>query len=119
MKYYEHNRAFDRIVAASNMPDEDQLLFLVPDEGNKFDTNAVSLHDGVRKLGHVSAREAPMIRKFIDRLSREKGQDQVLVVKARQIANKDSFKWSTSFNVSCIGVVYERIARKHAEQVHS
>lgn len=119
MKYYEGNQAFDRITESSQRPVEDQLLFLVQDVHNKFDKNAVMLHDGSRKLGHVVQAEAIAIRALLDRVGSERGQDQVIIVTLPKILNKDAFKWSSSFNVKGIGMVYERIARKHAQNINA
>jgi hypothetical protein len=118
MKHYECNKAFDRIIEASAFEPEDQLLFLVPDVHNKHDENAVMLHDGVRKLGHVAAREAYEIRKYLEKEAVEQSQDQVIVVSIRPINDPGAFKWSTSVNVTGIGIVYERIARKYAQAVN-
>jgi hypothetical protein len=118
MKYYERNQAFDRIVEASTRRTVDQLLFLVQDVNNPFDKDAVMLHDGVKKLGHVAAPEASAIKKFLDEIGIERNQNHVIVVSMQPIASKDAFKWSTSFNVQGIGMIYERIARKYAQTIN-
>jgi hypothetical protein len=115
MKYYPS--AHDRIIESSRRAPEDQCLFLVPDVGNKFDANAVMLHDGVQKLGHVAAGECAAVKKFLDAESLEQGQDVVLVVHVPPIKS-DNFNWSTSFNVKVVGMVYERVARKYAQSIN-
>ncbi len=115
MKYYKG--AHDRIIEASRRAPENQCLFLVPDVNSAYDKNAVMLHDGVQKLGHIAATECVEVRKFLDKESLARGQDAVLVVHVPPIKN-DSFNWSTSFNVKVVGIVYERIARKYAQLIN-
>lgn len=91
-------------------------MFLVPDVGNRFDKNAVMLHDGRAKLGYVAAKEVLEVKRVLDELSSTVGQDQVLVIEIQPIANERDFSWSSSFNVKVIGAVYERIARKCAQE---
>lgn len=113
MKY--HTGSFDEIIAASKRKPKDQRLFLVRDVHNKFDENAVMLHNGQKKLGYVSAVEAKAIRKILDELTVQEGLDQVLVVKMSAVRNEGDFSWVSSFTVFPIGHVYERIARKFAQ----
>lgn len=110
-KYDADNQVFARLRAASHRPAEDQLLFLVADVHNKFDKNAVMLHDGVKKLGNVVAAQAPAIRKLLDDAAIEHGQDQVIVMYLGELGNQPN--WS-SLTLQGIGMVYERVARKHA-----
>jgi hypothetical protein len=110
-----HANSFDKIIAASSRPVHEQLLFLVPDVNNRFDKNAVMLHDGQNKLGYVAAREVPQVKEIIDELSKQAGQDQVLVVEVQPVINPRDFSWSSSFNARVVGAVYERIARKCAQ----
>lgn len=103
------------------LPVEDQLLFLVADVNNKLNTNAVMLHDGIRKLGYVVATQAPEIRALLDKLSLEMGQDFVIVVSFNFPAmtggyDPKTFEQSSSINVSGVGMVYERLARKYAQE---
>lgn len=115
MRHYPES--FERIIDASKRADCDQRLFLVHDVGNKFDNNAIMLHDGQRKLGYVAAAEAPKIRKILDQLAQQNdGQDQVLVVKHFKISNEATFCWKSSISVTAIGYVHERIARKAVKQ---
>jgi hypothetical protein len=114
MKYYKG--AHDRIIEASRRAPEDQCLFLVPDVNNKFDKDAVMLHDGVAKLGHIAAGECAEVKRFLEKERLTRGQDAVLVVHVPPIKS-DSFNWSTSFNVKVVGIVYERIARKFAQSI--
>lgn len=112
-----HKDSFDKIIAASKRPVKDQCLFLVPDVGNKFDSNAVMLHDGKVKLGYVAAGEAAKVKAILTQLAAEHGQDQVIVVTVPRVKNEGDFSWSTSINVKAVGYVYERVARKHAQGV--
>lgn len=114
MRHYKD--AHERIIEASRRPPEEQCLFLVPDVGNKFDKNAVMLHDGVRRLGHIAANECAEVKRLLDKEALERGQDAVLVVNIPPIKT-DNFIWSTSFNVKVVGIVYERIARKFAPTI--
>lgn len=115
MRYYP--QAHEKIVAASLRPADEQLLFLVADINNPHDKNAVALHDGRVKLGHVIAQSAGMVKRELDKLSAEHGQDQVLVVQVAPIKDAGDFAWSTSLNIKVVGYVYERIARKLARAV--
>lgn len=114
MKYYTN--AHERIIEASRREPKDQCLFLVPDVNNKFDKDAVMLHDGVQKLGHVAAAECGAVRRYLEKEALARGQDAVLVVYVPPIKS-DNFQWSTSFNVKAVGIVYERIARKFAPTI--
>lgn len=113
MRHYDY--AIEKIVRASLKPDRDQCLFLVLDVGNRFDKNAVMLHNGNGKLGHVSAKQATEISDIIRRETASAGQDQVLVVRVSPIESAGSFGYSTSLNVEAVGFIYERIARKFAK----
>ena len=115
MRHYKDS--FDTIIAASKRPAKDQCLFLVADVGNKFDANAVMLHDGRVKLGYVAASEAAKVKGILTSLASEHGQDQVIVVTVPPVKNEGDFSWSTSISVKAVGYVYERVARKHAQGV--
>lgn len=110
-----HRGSFDAIIAASKRPERDQRLFLVPDLGNKFDENAVMLHNGKVKLGYVAAGEAVKVKQVLTDLTKERGQDQVIVVTLPPVKREGDFSWSSSITVKGVGFVYERIARKHAQ----
>lgn len=114
MRYYKG--AHERIIEASRRAPENQCLFLVPDVNNKFDKDAVMLHDGISKLGHIAATECGPVRRFLEKEALARGQDAVLVVHVPPIKS-DNFSWSTSFNVKVVGIVYERIARKFAQSI--
>lgn len=114
MKYYDN--AYDRIIEASLRAPADQCLFLVPDIYNTHDSNAIMLHDGRRKLGHVARGEAAFIKRFLEKEAAAEGNDQVLVVSVSSILDK-SFMWTSSFTVRIAGIVHERIARKHARKL--
>jgi hypothetical protein len=111
-----HGAAFDKIIAASKRPAKDQCLFLVADVNNKFDANAVMLHNGKVKLGYVAAAEAARVKAVLDDLSKASGQDHVLVVKHAEVRRPGDFSWCTATNVTAVGHVYERIARKFAQK---
>jgi hypothetical protein len=80
---------------------------------NKFDKDAVMLHNGLNKLGYVAANQAPEVRKYLNEEAVTRGQDAVLVVSIGLIET-DLGTWSSSFTVKAVGIVYERIARKYA-----
>lgn len=111
MKYY--NGAYQYLAAAAQRPTLQQRLFLVPDVGNKFDSNAVMIHDGVRKLGHVAAGEAAFIRKWIDEKSVDLGYDVVIVVSLGSGISR--IEWASSLTVAAVGFCYERLARKYGQ----
>jgi hypothetical protein len=94
------------------LPASEQLLFLVAEANNR---QAVMLHDGVRKLGNVAPHEAQAVRKLLDDAAVEHGQDQVIVMKL--ISLDDVTAW-TSLTMTGIGMVNERVARKHARNSH-
>lgn len=110
-KYDADSQVFERLRAASRRPAEEQLLFLVADVRNKLNSDAVMLHDGVKKLGNVVASQAPAIRKLLDDAAVEHGQDQVIVMYLGDLG--DQHNWS-SLTLQGIGMIYERIARKYA-----
>lgn len=110
MRFYD---SFDRITEMSGQRVEDQRFFLVREPTNKFDKNAVMLHDGVKKLGHVAAQEAIQISKIINELISIHGEERVLIATTK-LKNTD-FLWSSSFSVEIIGHVYERHARKFGQ----
>lgn len=112
-----HSGSFDLISSASRRPLTDQCLFLVPDVHNKFDKNAVMLHNGSNKLAYVAAQEAIEVRKVLQEEADARGHDVVLVVTTTPIKEDGAFKWATSFNVKVIGVVYERVARKYGAKL--
>jgi hypothetical protein len=114
MKHYAD--AFDKIIEISKRDRPDQCLFLVPDINNKFDKNAVMLHNGVSKLGHVVLAEAIEIRKILADQVLKFGQDVVLVVSIPPMT--ENFRWSSSLSVRVVGVVYERFARKYAATIN-
>lgn len=115
MKYYPG--AHEAIIKASRRDAADQCLFLVADVSNKYDKDAVMLHNGVQKLGHIAANECGAVRRFLEKESLDRGQDAVLVVHVSPNLS-DNFAWSTSFNVKVVGIVYERFARKFAATIN-
>lgn len=111
-----HQGSFERIIEASKRKRPlHQGLFLVHDVNNRFDVNAVMLHDGVRKLGYVQAAQAATVRALLKAEGERAGQDVVIVVSMPP--QSDSAAWSTSFNVKGVGMVYERIARKYGQSL--
>ena len=110
--------AFRRLFEVSRQPIGEQQLYLLADS-NPLDHEAVMLHDGVNKLGRVVAKEARVIREYLDNASLDRGQDQVIVVSLAPLVPPQgvspSTVWASSICVAGIGLVYERVARKHAE----
>lgn len=111
-----HTDSGEFIYDASLLEPSEQRLFLVRDVNNQFDSNAVMLHNGARKLGYVSAQQAPKIRKVIDELSLIEGKDQVLVLNLAKQESPSATIWATSLDMKVVGYVYERIARKLATE---
>jgi hypothetical protein len=110
--------AFQHLVDISKWEPRLQRLYLVADVNNRFDRDAVMLHDGVNKLGRVVAKQAPAIREFLDAASLDRGQDQVIVCELGELIAPDGVDpdsvWASSVCVAGRGLVYERIARKNA-----
>lgn len=111
--------AFSRLVQVSNQPLGEQQLYLVADTNNRLDPDAVMLHDGVNKLGRVVTKDACVIREFLDNASLDRGQDQVIVVSLAPLVLPEGVNgrsvWASSVCVAGLGLVYERVARKHAQ----
>lgn len=111
MRHYDD--AFNRIIEMSKLPKERQRFFLVREPTNPYDKNAVMLHDGVRKLGHVAATEAIRINKIIQKLVADTNNEQVLIATIKP--KTEEFRWVSSFSFEIIGHVYERYARKFGQ----
>lgn len=110
MRFHDDSHA--RIIAASKRSGYHQRLFLVPDVRNAHDDNAVMLHNGAHKLAYVSRGEAPKVRKLLDELREKAGFDVVLVMHSQPI-NLPGSSWANVFQLRAVGVVHERMARKH------
>lgn len=78
----------------------------------------VLLHNGKKRLGVVAPHQADQVRAILARLAKEEGADHVLVCKSRFIGSNDeyAFKQSSSFNVTAVFSVYERLARKFSNK---
>lgn len=100
----------------------DQCLYLVPEQSNKYDSNAVMLHNGKMKLGSVVATDAGKVRRMIDKWKADNGGDDitdedVIVVKADPMAyDAQTFGFAGSIKVRGLYRVNERLARKFSNK---
>lgn len=108
---------------------KERKLFLVPELNNSYDINAVMLSNGERKLGYVSASEAPILRKIFERWRNEKNFDEVIVVEPIYnpcavvydddyclLAETRRFKDLRSIKFRAVHRINERLARKFASE---
>lgn len=108
MRYYDGSHEY--IQDASGRLGCWQRLFLVRDVGNKYDANAVALHNGATRLGHVSRDQAGEVTKVLNAMAAELGSDAVIVVQT--VGTIDN--WATAVRVKPIAYTPERPARKFA-----
>jgi hypothetical protein len=108
MRYYEGSHEY--LKDASTRLGCWQRLFLVRDVGNKYDKNAVALHNGATRLGHVARDQAVEVAKALDEMAKELGGDAVIVVQTFGTIDN----WATSVRVKPIAYCVERPARKFA-----
>jgi len=94
----------------------ERFLFLIPEPSNTVDPNAVMIHDGKRKLGYVSAAEAPKIRVLFDRWKAEDGFDSVIVCDIGWMSDYTYQQLKKTYTAKVTGIarVHERPARKFA-----
>lgn len=109
--------AHDYLVSASRVEAaEEQCLYLVADPKSKD----VVLHNGKFRLGTVAPTHAAHVRAFLTRIASDEGVDNVLVCKMKIVPygsdGPRSFKLQSSFNVTPVFYVYERLARKFSDK---
>lgn len=112
MRFYEG--AHEYLFKALKLRSYQQCVYLVPEVDNKYDSNAVMLHNGKQKLGSVSATEAPAIKRLLESY----GKNNVLICSYATgwDMNFESFKRLGSISVWSTEIVNERLARKFAAQ---
>lgn len=110
--------AFDFIIKASKTVNHterpEQCLFLVADSKSKD----VVLHNGKQRLGSVVDSQARDVRKIIDKLGEETGQDQVLVCYMPYVDRNSEYSIRTGSSLKVVPThhIYERLARKFADK---
>jgi hypothetical protein len=119
MRFYAG--AHDIIHKASKEKDVfDQCLYLVAEKDNKYDTNAVMLHNGKMKLGSVEKNDAAKVKRLLAKWLDENGgdrNDDVVVVRCSYIGTDPStFAFAGSVQVRGMYRVNERLARKFSNQ---
>jgi len=90
-----------------------QCLYLLPDENNPFDENAVMLYDGKRMLvsGHVGRDHAKAVRNLFKTWEKDSDEKYVIVCHISQNKRDMSLDMPKTF-VTGVWRVNERIARK-------
>lgn len=108
MRFYAGAHEYLKEAASRKGPA--QRLFLVRDVGNPYDVNAVALHNGATRLGHVVRDEARGVARVLDKLTADIGGDAVIVVEINGAINN----WMPCIKVKPIAYTPERPARKFA-----
>lgn len=110
-KYY--SGAADVIKESMTRKGCHQRLFLVRDINNPYDKEAVALHTGTKKLGHLAAAVANGkngVFSILKQLSDELGSEAIIAVELKKYNTWDTFAY-----VKPIAYAPERPARKFAE----
>lgn len=97
----------------------DQYLYLVPEVDNKYDVNAVMLHNGKQKLGSVEAKDAAKVKRLFDEWKDANPMhlDDVIVVRMDQVyQHLSDFKYRGSIPVRGMYRIHERLARKFSNK---
>lgn len=92
----------------------EQCVFLVADSKS----NDVVLHNGKMRLGSVAENQREAVRKIIDALGEETGQDQVLVCFMPYVDRNSEWQIRTGSSLKVVPThhVYERLARKFSDK---
>jgi len=119
MRFY--NGAHDYIHRASKLDVFDQCLYLVPEQDNKYDTNAVMLHNGKMKLGSVEASDAARVKRLLQEWKDQNGGgitgEDVIVVRCDPLyVDPQTFEFKGSVKVRGMYRVNERLARKFSNK---
>jgi hypothetical protein len=120
MRFY--TGAHDYLHKAGKMSDAfDQCLYLVPEQSNKYDSNAVMLHNGKQKLGSVEANDAAKVRHLLDKWKNENcggiaGEDVIVVKCDPMYIDPQTFAFKGSIKVRGMYRVNERLARKFSNK---
>ena len=109
MRYYEGSHEY--LKDASTRLGCWQRLFLVRDVNNQYDKNAVALHNGATRLGHITRDQAGAVAKVLDEMAKDLGSDAVIVVQTMGTIDN----WVTSVRLKPIAYSPERPARKFAQ----
>ena len=126
MRFYKNqatgSTAHDYLHAVEKLPDAfDQCLYLVPEQSNQYDSNAVMLHNGKMKLGSVEAGDAAKVRQLLDKWKRDNGGgitgEDVIVVRCDPMyIDPQTFAFKGSIKVRGMYRVNERLARKFSNK---
>ena len=119
LKYYP--TAFDSLKRAGSIRETaERCLFLVAEEDNPHDPNAVMLHDGKNKLGSVSRDDAQDVRNLLAKWKKERGYDEVVVVTIPWMGPQamSQLRYDGFIKVQGIYRVNERLARKFADMYY-
>lgn len=119
MRFYAG--AHEYLHRASKLDVFDQCLYLVPELDNKYDVNAVMLHNGKKKLGSVEANDAARVKRLIQQWKNENGggitgEDVVVVRCDRIMIDPQTFEFKGSIVVRGMYRVNERLARKFSNK---
>lgn len=110
--------AFDYLIKASKNVSHteraEQCIFLVADSKS----NDVVLHNGKARLGTVVDNQREEVRKVIDALGEETGQDQVLVCYMPYVDRNNEYQLKTGSSLKVVPThhIYERLARKFSDK---
>lgn len=119
MRFY--SGAHDYIHDASRQDVLEQCLYLVPERDNKYDVNAVMLHNGRKKLGSVEANDAAKVKRLLQQWKSENGGgiegEDVIVVRCDSVPiDAKTFEFKGSVQVRGMYRVNERLARKFSNK---
>lgn len=119
MRFYAG--AHDYIHRASKEDVLYQCLYLVPEKDNKYDVNAVMLHNGKIKLGSVESNDAAKLKRLFSEWEAENGGgipgEDVLVVRCDSMPiDAKTFEFKGSVHVRGMYRVNERLARKFSNK---
>lgn len=97
----------------------DQCLYLVAEVDNKYDVNAVMLHNGKMKLGSVNATDTAKIKRLLNEWHQQnaKAGEDVIVCRCDAIyIDPQTFGFKGSVQVHGMHRVNERLARKFSDK---
>lgn len=105
-EWYDNNR-YSRV-----QPNAKHCLYLVPDIGNKHDSNAIMISDGNKCLGHVTRAEAAILKRKVF-----KDTSDVICVYPKDASTDTRTGMLMSMKVGGFCKVNERLARKYAVEL--
>lgn len=119
MRFYPG--AHDYIHRASKEDVLYQCLYLVAERDNKYDVNAVMLHNGKKKIGSVEVNDAAKVKRILHEWNVQNGGgiegDDVIVVRCDAMPiDAKTFEFKGSVQVRGMYRVNERLARKFSNK---